>query len=288
MRKTLRPLVLLLLCVCIFCGCAGPSSGPDKQDEPGEVRVKVQNLGGTPLSGVIVSVYLDSTLSELLHGGLTDQNGVFSFSGPLPEGAVAILSKLPVGYEAEERYTLSGSDTTISLGAGTMTEADMESVRYVLGDAVLDFSVTMSDGEAYTLSGLLSDRKAVVLNFWFMGCGPCRSEFPHLQQAYEEYGEDIAVLALDPVDSSDPEIEAFRQENGYTFPMGKCDIRWIDMMQADAFPLTVVIDRYGNISLMHLGAIPDTQVFKALFAHYCADDYQQGFYNSIDQVPGVG
>ncbi|MBQ7345096.1 MAG: TlpA family protein disulfide reductase [Oscillospiraceae bacterium] len=169
-----------------------------------------------------------------------------------------------------------------------MTEDDMDSVSYVLGDAVLDFTVTMSDGETYTLSDLLSDHKAVVLNFWFMGCGPCRSEFPHLQQAYEAYSEEIAVLAMDPVDASDAEIEAFRQENGYTFPMGKCDSRWTEMMQITAFPLTVVIDRYGNISLMHLGAVPDTQMFMDMFAHYCADDYRQGFYSSIDQVPGVG
>lgn len=298
MVRALRTLFALILCLSLCCGCgagetADPSAfvptsvGEESPDVIGDRVVRVENLAGTALSGVFVSVYSDASMTDQIYGGLTDGEGTFSFSGQIPENAVVKLSKLPVGYGAEGSYPLMGEETTISLGIGTMTEADIGNVRYVLGDAVLDFSVTMSDGESYTLSGLLEQHKAVVLNFWFMGCAPCRSEFPHLQEAYEAYSEDVAVLALNPVDSNDAEIQAFRQENGYTFPMGKCDSRWTEMMQTSAFPLTVVIDRYGNISLMHLGAVPDAQVFKDLFAFYCAEDYQQGFYSGIDQVPGI-
>lgn len=295
--RMFKTVLALLLCLGLCCGCGtgeeetqpssvDPSAGYSLVEGDGVIRV--ENLAGTALPGVIVTVYSDVSMTQQLFGGLTNAEGEYSFSGPIPEKAVAKLSKLPVGYGADEYYPLTGAQTTIALGIGTMTDADIGSVRYALGDAVLDFTVTMSDGEEYTLSRLLEQKKAVVLNFWFMGCGPCRSEFPHLQEAYEAYSEDITVLALDPIDSSDAEIEAFRQENGYTFPMGKCDPRWAEMMQTNAFPLTVVIDRYGNISLMHLGAVPDAQVFKDLFAFYSAEDQQQAFFTSIDQVPGIG
>lgn len=291
MSKLFRLMVLLLLCVFVFTGCAD-----NKTDDPAETSgvasdrnysVRVENLAGTGLANVIVSVYSDETLSDLIQVGKTNGEGVFVFSGTASDGYAVVLSKVPVGYQAERCYPLTGDKTTVTLDIGKMSEDDMNNVSYFLGDAMMDFTFVASDAQEYTLSDLLDDHEAVMLNFWFMGCNPCLSEFPHLQEAYEKYGDDIAVLAMNAIDSDNAEIEAFRKSNGYTFPMGKCDARWSSVMRVSAFPFTVMIDRYGNISLMHCGAVPDSQIFMDLFAYYSADDYKQGFYDHIQRVPGV-
>jgi thiol-disulfide isomerase/thioredoxin len=43
----------------------------------------------------------------------------------------------------------------------------------------------------------------VVVNVWASWCGPCRFEFPHLQQAAADYGKRVAFLGIDSEDSDD-------------------------------------------------------------------------------------
>ena len=49
-------------------------------------------------------------------------------------------------------------------------------------------------------------------------------------------------------------------------------------------PVTIVIDRYGMISFMHTGAIPNEKYFDALFNYYTIPDYQQALFSDISQL----
>ena len=49
-------------------------------------------------------------------------------------------------------------------------------------------------------------------------------------------------------------------------------------------PVTIVIDRYGMISFMHTGGIPNEKYFDALFNYYTLKDYEQDLFNGIDQL----
>jgi hypothetical protein len=55
-----------------------------------------------------------------------------------------------------------------------------------IGEKAYRFSVPTPDGQPLTLNGLSKGKKAVLVNFLFHGCEPCRKEFPALQQLYEE------------------------------------------------------------------------------------------------------
>ena len=68
-------------------------------------------------------------------------------------------------------------------------DEDLTNRIYELGDVVHDFEVTATNGTTYKLSELLKEKKAVILNFWFLNCGPCKMEFPFLEQAYEDYAD---------------------------------------------------------------------------------------------------
>lgn len=90
-----------------------------------------------------------------------------------------------------------------------------------LGKPFPDFTATDTDGNTFTLSGALKDRQAVVINLWATWCGPCRNEFPFLEEAYEKYRDKVAFIALSVEDKDTLEtIAAYRSEMKLTLPHG--------------------------------------------------------------------
>ena len=63
---------------------------------------------------------------------------------------------------------------------------------YVVGDTMDDFTIKLTDGTDVTLSELLKTHKAVLLNIWATWCGPCRMEFPYMEEAYKQVSDDLA------------------------------------------------------------------------------------------------
>ena len=265
-----------------------PSTEPSAPAEAVEHSITITNAAGKALSKVELRVYADSSLTDLIAAGKTDTDGVFTFKRIPSDGYVAVLSKVPTGYGVADMYELTGEKSHILLSSASVSQDELYAMRFRLGDAMPDFSLTDHDGTVYTLSELLRDKKAVVLNFWNLSCVPCKQEFPHIQQAYEKYSDQIEFLAINPMDSDGSVINQFVQEMGYTFPMFQVDFQWHEMFNVNAYPLTIVIDRYGNIALTHSGSVPDTETFENLFAYFSADDYSQEFYKSIQLLPKIG
>ena len=245
--------------------------------------IEIHNEGGQPLEEIGVYIYTDSTLQELVWFAKTDAQGSLSFEDVASDNFVAVLSDVPAGYLVEEQYPLTGERTRIVLESGLM-EGDLNNLSYKLGDLMLDFTVTGPDGTEYVFSELLEQKKAIVLNFWYLQCAPCKSEFPYLQEAYEQYDQDVLVLAMNPVNQEDAEIDAFRKENGYTFPMVKCDPAWEKAMNITAYPTTVVIDRFGNICMIHKGTVTEAETFETMFKFFTAEDYQQTFIKDMEEL----
>lgn len=83
-----------------------------------------------------------------------------------------------------------------------------------------DFTMTDASGEEVKLSDFFG--KPVLLNFWASWCGPCKSEMPHFEDAYQKYGEDINFVIVNLTDGARETVEAasdFIEEQGYTFPL---------------------------------------------------------------------
>jgi len=291
-KKVLLIIGLATLLVCVgvilaFCSLFG-SNGPLQQESlpNGEMTytVLVKTGGGMPMEEVGVYIYEDATQAELVWFDKTNAEGKMSFTDKASDQYVAVLSDVPAGYRAEEYYPLTGELTEIVLAAGSMENADPETTKLGLGDLMMDFTVTTPDGTSYTLSELLETKKAVVLNFWYVECAPCRMEFPYMQEAYNIYKNELEILALNPVNTTDEEIAAFQEELGLTFPMAKVGPEWAQIMQLTAYPTTMVIDRYGNISLIHKGTIDNANTFEQMFAYFVSDDYVQGPIENLEDI----
>ena len=219
-------MLLSLLLVLSMAGCGKKNQGADPNAARVTYTIQIESATGVPLEAVGIFIYEDDTQKELVAYISTDAEGKASFEDVQRNTYVAVLDKIPTGYEAEESYPLTGELTKITLKTGQMTDENKENLSYKLGDAVMDFAVTGPDGTEYTLSGLFEGKKAVVLNFFYNGCQPCMNEFPSLEKAYKAYSKDVAVLAMNPVDGDDASVAALQKQLGVTFPMVKCDPQW--------------------------------------------------------------
>lgn len=290
-KMRLRRFVCLLMSVClllsVFAGCGSEEEVAQTTSpapaEPIEYTVQITNQGGLFLPDVGVYVYEDATKTELVWYAKTDASGKITFTAPASEQYILVLEDVPTGYACEAQYPVTGALTQIQLAADQLSEEDMDELVYKLGDMMMDFTVEDAAKDTYTLSKLLEQKKAVVLNFWYVECAPCKAEFPYLQEAYEQYREDIALLAMNPINTPE-EVEAFRESMGLTFPMMACDPKWEKIMDLKAYPTTVIIDRLGNIMLIHSGSIDNTKTFADAFAYFTAEEYTQKPIRDIHEL----
>ena len=273
----------IVLSVVLAGGNQGPADGPGASGKQ-TYALTLKTEGGLLLADTEVFVYADSGLEDLYAVGKTNSNGTYGFEGAADGTYYAVLKDVPVGYDCAASYQMQ-ADTQIVLNIKLLEIGDLTGKSLNLGDVMFDFTVTDVNGTQYTLSQLLETKKAVVLNFWYTQCGPCRVEFPFLQEAYSQYSDQIAVLAVNHTNETEDAIRQFCTQNGLTIPAAKVDAAWANALNIQASPTTVVIDRYGTISLIHVGSVDSTQTFADVFAFYCQDAYVQQTVGSIYDLP---
>lgn len=173
----------------------------------------------------------------------------------------------------------------LCIGAGACAETAQP--LYQLGDKVEDFSLTLSDGTEVSLYALLAEKKAVVLNFWATYCGPCKQEFPCLQEVYQAMSDDIALIALSSNDpDTDEIILKYRQDNSLEgLQMGRGVELYKRFFDSGAVPGTVIIDRNGVVCFSEINAIPDTDKLTRLFTAFTGDDYAEP--RLLTEVPAI-
>ncbi len=145
----------------------------------------------------------------------------------------------------------------------------------VLGKPFQDFTVTTIDGEEFTLSKALETHEAVYVNLFATWCSPCRMEFPFMQQVFEEYSGRVAVIVISIEANDTPDkLRAYREENGLTLPMAPAGSDWMSMYaEAYSIPVSMMIDRFGNLALREAGAVTDADSFRRMFDAFLGEGY---------------
>ncbi len=286
MKKLMAVVMMAVMMTSLLAGC----DKEEPADGPAEVithTITVATEGGVAMEKLDIQVYEDNTKADLVAVGKTDENGTYSFEAPKSDKYAVYIDGIPQGYPVQEYYSFTDGKINLSLKAELipMDKVDAKNFKLKLGAVMADLTVTV-DGKAVKISDLLKEKKAVVVNFWYINCDPCKTEFPYLQEAYAEYADKLEVLAVNPYDGDDKSVADFKADNNYTFPMSKADEIWNDILVAanKAFPTTLVIDRYGTIAFMHTGSVPNADNFKQLFGYFTADDYKQTTIRNIEDI----
>ncbi len=129
-----------------------------------------------------------------------------------------------------------------------------------------DFTVYDREGNAHKLSDYRG--KPVVLNFWASWCGPCKSEMPDFQAAYQTYGSDIHFLMVNLTDGYQETVESasgFLADSGYSFPVYyDTDVDAARVYGVSAVPVTYFIDSQGYLIAVGQGALSAENLEKGI------------------------
>ncbi|MGP4075997.1 redoxin domain-containing protein [Halobacillus sp. K22] len=122
------------------------------------------------------------------------------------------------------------------------------------GQQAPDFTLQTLEGEKVSLSDYRG--KKVMINFWATWCPPCRAEMPDMEKFYQN--EDIVILAvnLTETESSQQEVQQFRDEFNLSFPiLLDKNVEVANKYQINPVPTSVFVDEDGKIDSVMLGAM---------------------------------
>lgn len=174
----------------------------------------------------------------------------------------------------------------LMLCIGCIATAEDAPLSYAKGDKIQDFTFTTYDGQTITLSEVLKEKKAVLINIWATWCGPCRSEFPFLEEAYKQYQDQVEVIALSCESTDDDATLAeFAETYGLTFKIGRDPVGFLSALGLNSIPTSLVVDRFGTICFVESGSQPDVGSFTRLFDAFVGDDYTESVL--LDGVPAA-
>lgn len=173
----------------------------------------------------------------------------------------------------------------LAMCLGCAALAEETALVYALGAPMPDFTFTDINGVSHTLSETLKEKEMVLINLWATWCGPCESEFPFLEEAYEQYKDKVEVFALS-IDENDDDakLTEYVASHGLTFPVGHETFNLFAGFGLNGVPTSIVVDRFGNVAFIATGSQTSTDAFVRLFGLFLGDEYTQT--NVLAFLPG--
>ena len=106
--------------------------------------------------------------------------------------------------------------------------------------------------------------KITVINFWGTWCGPCVKELPYFDQIAEEYGDQVAVIAIHSAGVKDTATDYIAQN----YPDSKLIFSWetenvdgisgpyyLQLGGLSSYPYTLILDENGVISKIFYSSV---------------------------------
>ena len=117
-----------------------------------------------------------------------------------------------------------------------------------------DFTVPLYGGGEFHLSEARG--KVVVLNFWATWCSPCCAELPYFEQLWENYSDDVALVAIHSSLVTD-DVPSYIEEMGYEMPFALDETGEViaSLGGSTMLPQTVILDREGTIVYNRIGSV---------------------------------
>jgi thiol-disulfide isomerase/thioredoxin len=124
-------------------------------------------------------------------------------------------------------------------------------------DAPVDLAGQSLSGEPLDLADHRG--QVVVVNTWWSGCAPCRTEMPMLVEADEQL--EAEFLGINIRDASPEQGRAFERNLGVDYPSlyepgGEALLAFSGKVSLNSIPTTAVLDREGRVAAVISGPIP--------------------------------
>lgn len=137
------------------------------------------------------------------------------------------------------------------------------------GQKARDFEVVQFNGDTFRLSEEI-EGQAVVLNFWYPSCPPCREEMPAFETAWQELKDDpVRILGLYVPQGIDSEQDArnFIEEFGLTFNFATDRLaRIAEAYELEYFPTTFFIGMDGDVVATHISILKSDEIVRQVRA----------------------
>lgn len=260
----------LLLSTFALSSCNKGNNSSEVEGEIKNYTINVEAISGRKLSDLAVEVYKDDTLVKSM---VTDENGSVSFS--INDSNYSVdLPNLPDGYIVDKDLKLIKGTYNYDfvLSSEVIKKEVPNGTTYKLADVMYDFTVETSDGTDFTLSEQLKTHDAVLINFWYTTCAWCIEEFPEIEEAYKNYSDDIAIIALSDRDNN-ALIDDFKYEMDLSFPMASDTEGLTSMFGVTGWPTSIMIDRYGIVAYGVEGAFSSSEEIEEFFELFIGEDY---------------
>ncbi len=119
---------------------------------------------------------------------------------------------------------------------------------------IKDFAFKDINGASYTLREL--EGKVVVLNFWYIACGPCQREIPELNKLVEEYKDTSDIIFIAIALDEEEGILKFIDSKPFKYTLIPNGRRIAASLRVNRFPTHVVLNKEGYILFHTTGFFP--------------------------------
>jgi len=149
-------------------------------------------------------------------------------------------------------YTLSAAEKDARFAA---MPKPTDSKFFKTGEKIPSFVADDINGNGLKLKKLQG--KIVVLNFWFIGCPPCRTEIPELNKLALSYANDPDVVFISIGLDSKYDIENFLKYSSLAYHVVDNGKMYADMYGINLYPTNVVLDKEGKVRFHTSGYSPN-------------------------------
>lgn len=142
------------------------------------------------------------------------------------------------------------------LGSFTLINFQQTSAAEIgtkVGKKAPNFTLKNMDNQEVTLREL--EGQKVFINFWASWCPPCKTEMPDIQKLYENYGEDIKIIAVN-LEEEKTKIENYLENENldFTILLDK-NKKVANQYLIRAIPTSYFLDENGIIIEKNLGVL---------------------------------